>query len=91
MLEEKMLWLAIEKHARDIGGASPDQRKADVEQTRKRLPELEIDEDSAGKMRIRVRRGHSFNEEEHCGSRSEAVRPMEIKPAKPPKDPKPEF
>jgi len=90
MIEEDMLWTAIELRAIEQSGGTPAERQAVIEEAKRRG--LRVSGTSGGGIEIQVEDGHALNKPHHCHHEEEPVSKMRVKPAKEPrKDPKPEF
>lgn len=90
MIEEDMLWTAIELRAIEQSGGTKAERQGVVEAAKKRG--LRVSESSGGGIEIQVEDGNALNEPHECHHEEKPVSKMQVKPAKPPrKDPKVEF
>lgn len=90
MIEEDMLWTAIELRAIEQSGGTEAERKAVIDEARKRG--LRVSGGSGGGIEIQVEDGNALNEPHECHHEEKPVSKMQVKPAKPPrKDPKLEF
>lgn len=90
MIEEDMLWTAIELRAIEQSGGTEAERNAVIEEARKRG--LRVKGASGGGIEIQVEDGHAINEPHHCHHEEKPVSKMRVKPAQEPrKEPKVEF
>lgn len=86
MLEEDMLWLAIERRAIDERGLSEAEKQAEVQKAESKAPDLEIEEGSDGVLHIKVRKGHVLNESAECEHLDLPISKMDVDPARKPRD-----